>query len=88
MKSSKIGSSTLTNNTVTSITNLGFYILIEGKEYFVPFEKYPEFKKANVYEIYNFEIISPTQICWKLLDCDIEIESLENPEKYVLVYKK
>ena len=88
MKSSVIGKSTLTSNIITAITNLGFYILINDKEYFISFSLYPEFKRATIAEIYDFEMPSPTQLSWKSLDCDIELESLESPEKFVLVYKK
>ncbi len=88
MKSLVIGKNILHNNEVTAITNLGFYILIEDKEYFVPFLEYPAFRHCSVDDIYNFKMLSPKQIYWKALDCDIELFALENPEQYPLLYKK
>lgn len=86
MKSSTIGKSTFHNNEITAITNLGFYILVGGKEYLVPFLEYPAFRNCSVDDIYNFEMLSPKQIYWKALDCDIELTALENPDNYPLFY--
>ena len=73
-------------NEVTNITKLGFWILISGKEYFVPFADYPVFKHANIEQIIEFEMLSPTQIYWKSIDCDVELSALENPKQFPLMY--
>lgn len=86
MKSFHNGKNILTNNAITAITHLGFYLLVESKEYFIPFTDYPVFKQASVDEIYDFKMLSPRQIYWKKLDCDIELEALEYPEKFVLTF--
>ena len=72
---------------VTNIGKSGFWILCEGREYYISFHDYPAFRKATVKEIYSMEIIAPGQLRWKELDCDIEIKALEKPEAYPLVYK-
>jgi len=74
-------------NEVTNITKFGFWVLINDKEYFVPFNDYPVFKQASVEQIINFEMLSPQQLYWKTLDCDIELSALENPQQYPLVFK-
>jgi hypothetical protein len=74
-------------NEVTNIEPLGFWILIEGKEFFVPFEAYPIFQQATVQQLVNMELISPTQLHWPDLDADIELEALEHPDHYPLVWK-
>ena len=80
------GNSTLINDEVTSITKLGFWILIDKVEYFVPFTDYPDFKKARVEDILEFKKLSPTQLYWEKLDIDIELEALKNPENYPLSF--
>ena len=80
------GTGTL-NFEVTNISHLGFWVLIEEFEYFVPFGEYPVFKNATIQEIFNMIPLSPTQLHWPDLDADIEIEALENAEKYPLVWK-
>jgi hypothetical protein len=86
MSSSQPGSH-ISPSEVTNIEPFGFWILIEGKEFFVPFEDYPVFKPATVKQLLNMEIISPQQLHWPDLDADIELEALEHPDHYPLVWK-
>jgi len=74
-------------NEVTNIESFGFWILIEGKEFFVPFKDYPIFKQATIQQLLNMKVISPTQLHWPDLDADIEVEALEQPEHYPLIWK-
>jgi len=79
------GTNTLSSD-ITNITAVGFWILIDGVEYFVPFEDYPVFRRATLNQIFNFSQISG-QLHWPDLDADIEIKALENPVDYPLVWK-
>jgi hypothetical protein len=72
---------------VTNIESLGFWVLVDGKEYFVPFSDYPIFRGASIQQIFQMQRLSPTQLHWPDLDADIEIEALEQPEHYPLVFK-
>jgi hypothetical protein len=87
MNLSELGNDILTNNQVTNISPLGFWIIVEQNEYFVPFKHYPCFKKATVEQICEFEMLSPKQLHWKELDCDIETDALENPQQFSLVFR-
>ncbi len=71
---------------VTNISAVGFWLLVDDREYFVPFDDYPSFQKATVAQIYAIQKLSPTQFYWPELDIDIELEALENPERYPLVF--
>jgi len=84
MSSSEHGSTTLINNGITNITNIGFWVLVNRKEYFVPFEHYPCFRKATIEQIADFKISLPGQLYWESLDCDIELDALSNPEAFPL----
>jgi hypothetical protein len=75
-------------NEVTNITQTGFWLIVENKEYFVPFNDYPEFKKATVDQIYNAKQISPGSFYWEELDIDIELAALAEPDKYPLKFKR
>jgi uncharacterized protein DUF2442 len=72
---------------VTNIEALGFWILLDDREYFVPFADYPVFKDASIQQIFKMQHLSPTQLHWPDLDADIEIDALEQPEHYPLVFK-
>jgi len=71
---------------VTNIEPLGFWVLVDDREYFVPFADYPVFQGASIQQIFQVQRISPTQLSWPDLDTDIEIEALEKPEHYPLVF--
>ena len=75
-------------NEVTNIGPFGFWILSGDTEYFVPFDVYPIFKKATIQQIFNMKCLSPAQLHWPDLDAYIEIEALEHPEKYSLIWEE
>jgi hypothetical protein len=86
MTSSQPGSS-ISLNEVTNIEPLGFWVLVDDREYFIPFADYPVFQGASIQQIFQIRRVSPTQLHWPDLDADIEIEALEQPEHYPLVFK-
>ncbi len=71
---------------ITGINTLGLYILVEDKEYFIPFDHYPAFRKATLEQIFKYKRISPSQFTWPELDCDIELLALEKPEQFPLQF--
>jgi hypothetical protein len=73
---------------VTNITQTGFWLLADDKEYFVPFSNYPAFHEATVEQIYRVKRIAPNSFYWEELDIDIELDALAEPEKYPLTFKK
>ncbi len=89
MRSQKLGKNTLPDVEVLNISLYGLWILIKGEEFFLPYEKHPWFKQATVQQIHHCEL-SPAGIAlhWPDLDVDLAIESLRNPEKFPLVFKK
>ncbi len=86
MSSSRSGVSTFLNE-VTNISHLGFWLLVDDREYFVPFQDYPVFLKASISQIYNVSRIGPGQFHWPDLDIDIELAALEHPERFPLQFK-
>ncbi len=71
---------------VTNIGATGFWLLVDDREYFVPFSDYPVFKTAPVEQIFAMKQIGPRQYHWPLLDADVEIDALERPERFPLVW--
>jgi hypothetical protein len=86
MSSNQPGTS-ISPSVVTNIEPLGFWILVDNREYFVPFEEYPVFKGIPIEQIFHFQRLSPSQLNWPDLDADIELEALEQPEYYPPVFK-
>jgi hypothetical protein len=85
MSLSRHGTSTLAYE-VTNIERLGFWLLVDDKEYFVAFSDYPVFKQATIEQMLGVERLSPSQFRWPALDADIELEALENPSQFTLKY--
>lgn len=86
MKSLKLGEN-ISEIEVTNISRHGFWLFVSGKEYFLSFEHYPWFKEAKINDILNVRLMHKNHLYWKSLDVDLELNSLENPEKYPLIYK-
>lgn len=70
---------------VTNISRHGFWLLINGKEVFLPFEKFPWFREAPIGKVVHVELLSPQHLHWPELDVDLEVESVLHPERYPLV---
>jgi hypothetical protein len=86
MKSGLHGTNTSANE-LTSIGSTGFWLLVENREYFVPFDDYPVFRTATIDQVFNFERIGPRQFHWRDLDADIELDALEKPAQFPLLYR-
>jgi hypothetical protein len=86
MDSSKSGISTSACN-VTGINDLGFWVLVNDKEYFVPFSDYPGFKDTSVNQILNIRFYAPSQLHWEDIDIDIELNALSQPASFPLIFK-
>ena len=76
----------ISHSEVTNISTTGFWLLVDDKEYFVPFDDYPVFWDATVAQIYAVQRLGPAQFHWPELDADIELEALEYPELFPLVF--
>ncbi len=70
---------------ILNISPTGIWLLVKNKEYFLPYESYPWFKKATVEQIHRVELLHGKHLQWKALDVDLELKSLENLEQYPLV---
>jgi len=86
MKSRALGKN-ISAAEVTHISINGIWIWVKGKEYFLPFDEYPWFRDAPINKIQNVEFLHGGHLCWRDLDIDLELESLDHPGKYPLVYK-
>ncbi len=72
---------------VTDINKNGIWVFVKGSEYFISFKNFPMFKNIPVGKIFNITFYSPNHLHWKELDIDIELDSIEHPEKYPLIFE-
>ncbi len=69
---------------VTNISRHGFWLLVDERELYLPFEEYPWFRRAPVGAILRLERPQPDHLRWPDLDIDLSVDSLEHPERYPL----
>ena len=86
MKSNLHGKSTSAPE-VTQIDKLGIWLLINGSEFFLDFEGFPWFNNATTAAIKNVQMLNERHLHWPDLDVDLDIESIEHPERFPLVSK-
>jgi hypothetical protein len=86
MRSLKSGKGTSVS--VENITTFGIWLYVNGKEYFLSYEDYPYFEDQTIKSIQNVKLLHGFHLYWPDLDVDLEIDNLQNPEKYPLKSKK
>ena len=84
MTSAALGKSTSPVE-VTNISQHGFWLLLNDKEFFLPFTEFPWFKEATVGNIVHVELPSSSHLYWPDLDVDLAVESIRHPEQFPLI---
>lgn len=70
---------------VTNVSQHGFWILVGGCELFLPFKKFRWFRDAPLAHVLNVELPHPAHLFWPDLDIDLDLESIEFPDRFPLV---
>ncbi len=84
MKYGKPGKRTLAVE-VTNISPIGFWLLIDDREAFVAFSRFPWFADATVRQIVEVTRPAKHHLYWPTLDVDVAVESLDSPDRFPLV---
>ncbi|MGH9874563.1 MAG: DUF2442 domain-containing protein [Pyrinomonadaceae bacterium] len=77
MKSKIAGKATL-DVEVTHIDMQGIWLLMHDKEFFLPFERFPWFRKATVAEIHNVQVVNGDELYWPELNKNLLLSSIGN----------
>ena len=75
----------MTDVEVGNISRHGVWVLVKGREYFLPFEKFPWFEQATVKQIMDVQLLHGEHLYWPQLDVDLELGCLERPDEYPLI---
>jgi len=86
MKLRKHGKS-ISSAEITNVSPHGFWILVQDKEYFLDYDHNPWFQKATINQLFNVRLLHGNHLYWPDLDVDLEVESLDKPDCYPLLYK-
>lgn len=72
---------------VTHIDSRGFWLYIDGKEHYLPYDQFPWFSKATVSQVSHVERHARDHFSWPDLDVDLTIDMIDHPENYPRRYK-
>lgn len=72
---------------VQDITKFGLWIYAKGREYFLSYKDYPWFRDASISSVQKVKLLHGSHLYWPVLDVDLDIKALQEPDKYPLVYK-
>jgi hypothetical protein len=65
----------------------GLWLLVQGREFFLPFLEFPWFEEALLRHVLNVQLAGPNHLYWPDLDVDLSIESIEHPEMFPIVFE-
>ena len=83
MKSDVHGSN-ISKVEVSNISPHGLWLLVDAKEFFLPFEEFPWFKEATVSQIGNVQLLHGSHLCWPDIDVDLSLSILTDLSQYPL----
>ena len=72
---------------VSLASNKGFWLLLKNEELFVSYSEFPWFKKATLEQLTIVEWPMPNHLYWPMLDIDLAVDSIRNPNQFPLVAK-
>ncbi len=70
---------------VTNVSGHGFWLLLDARELFLPFDKFPWFRDVPIGQLIKVERPHPSHLYWPDLDVDLAVESVEFPDRFPLV---
>lgn len=72
---------------ILNVSPHGFWLLANGREFFLAFTDFPWFRGATLQQLFHVEFSHGHHLHWPDLDVDLDLERIEHPEKFPLVSK-
>ncbi len=72
---------------VQGVSPRGLWLFVLDREYFLPADQFPWFMAAAVGDVYNVELQHGHILHWPALDVDLELQSLDAPENWPMVWR-
>jgi hypothetical protein len=69
---------------VNRVSQRGIWLSLDGRELFLAFRHFPYFREATIAEVVHVTRPMPWHLRWPRLDVDLELDSIEHPERYPL----
>ena len=72
---------------VTNVSSHAIWLLAGEKELFMSYEDFPWFQDSPIGKVLHVEKLSPGHFYRLELDVDVEIETIEHPDRFPLIAK-
>ncbi len=72
---------------LTHVSGFGLWLLLDGEEFFLPFELFPWFRRVTIEQLSVIERPTSDHLYWPLLDVDLAVQSIRKPSDCPLVAK-
>ena len=59
--------------------------MVNEEEYFLDFEDFPWFRQATLQQLFSVQLLHKNHLFWPELDVDLDLETIQHPEKYPLI---
>ncbi|MBI5500317.1 MAG: DUF2442 domain-containing protein [Deltaproteobacteria bacterium] len=85
MTSLQPGTATSADVEVAQVSPHGVWVWVRGLEFFLPCDSFPWFLGATIRQIHNVRLLHDRHLHWPELDVDLELDSLQHPDRCPLV---
>ena len=72
---------------IVSVSRYSMWLNAGGKEYVLPYAKFPWFKYAKPGQLNNVQFLHGHHLFWPELDIDLDLDCISNPKNYPLEAK-
>jgi hypothetical protein len=70
---------------VTHVSRDGLWLLLDGEELLLSFERFPWFRRGSIEQVSRVERPTRDHLYWRELDIDLSVESIRRPEAFPLM---
>ena len=72
---------------IVSVSRHSVWLNAGGKEYVLPYAKFPWFRYAKPSQLANVQFLHGHHLFWPKLDIDLDLDCISNPKNYPLEAK-
>ncbi len=72
---------------VVQLTPQGVWLAYHDREFFLDHDQFPWFREATASQVFNVQEISPEHFYWPDIDVDLDLETIQHPDRFPLVAK-
>ena len=72
---------------IVQCTPAAIWIAVRDREYCLKRKDFPWFFSVSIDKVFNVEELFPGHLYWPEIDVDLDIQSIENPQAFPLIFQ-